>query len=303
MPARDAGPTGVLLLDKPAGITSTRALAVARRLLGSRKAGHTGTLDPFATGLLPLAFGEATKFSRFLLDSAKRYDATLRLGYTSSTGDPEGTISRCGLPATDIDRISDVVASFVGDGTQVPPMHSALHHGGRRLYEWARSGEEVPRQPRSITVHQIELVSISGENLLISVKCSKGTYIRTLAEDIGRKLGCGAYLVALRRTEVGAMKIRDAVSLEALEASGPGASWLRPPESLTEELPRCTIEDARSPAFLQGQKLACDGPRGDVAVFSGAGRFLGVALRDGSGTLSPVRLMSAGAATDAPDFA
>jgi tRNA pseudouridine55 synthase len=305
--ARDAGPgpSGVLLLDKPAGVTSTRALAVARRRLESRRAGHTGTLDPFATGLLPLAFGEATKFSRFLLDAPKEYQATLRLGYVSSTGDPEGEISR-GRPFTgDRHAIEGVLGQFLGVIRQVPPMHSALHHGGKRLYELARAGEEVPREPREVTIYKLDLCDNFGENALISVKCSKGTYVRTLAEDIGRRLDCGAYLVALRRTAVGGFHVDDGVRLEQLDALDceQAAALLRPPESLASELPRCEIGEPEARRFLQGCVVEAFGDPGEAGVFSKGGRFLGVGARDGAGGLRPVRLMRREALADVPDFA
>jgi tRNA pseudouridine55 synthase len=212
----------VLLLDKPSGITSTRALAIAKRSLDASKAGHTGTLDPFATGLLPIAFGEATKFSRFLIDAEKAYDATLRLGEETPTGDPESPVSRTGVPIPDAASIADVVRRFLGRQSQVPPMHSAVHVGGRRLYEYAREGLEVPRDARAIEIHSLDIVSLDGAELVLSVRCSKGTYVRVLAADIGRALGCGAYLSALRRTAVGDFRVAEAVALEELERAGPG---------------------------------------------------------------------------------
>jgi len=304
---RDPGPTGVLLLDKPPGISSTRALAVAKRLLGSRKAGHTGTLDPFATGLLPIAFGEATKFSRFLFDAPKGYEASLRLGYTSSTGDPEGDIRSTGAIHVDLGKIDEDLRSFMGVQWQTPPMHSALHHQGKRLYELAREGVEVPRAPRSVQIYSLEMVSKSGENLLISVKCSKGTYIRTLAEDIGKRLGCGAFLTALRRTQVGDFSIDEAVSLEDLEAlqsQGLRGPPLSPPESLVRSLPRTLLDRESGRAFSQGRVVAHEGGEGgEVAVFAAPDRFLGVGFRDGAGRLRSVRLMAAVPEADCPDFA
>lgn len=308
--SRDAGPgpSGVLLLDKPAGVTSTRALAVARRRLGSRRAGHTGTLDPFATGLLPLAFGEATKFSRFLLDAPKEYQATLRLGYVSTTGDPEGEISPGRPFGGDRSTIEGVLAQFLGVSRQVPPMHSALHHEGRRLYELARAGEQVPREPREVTIYRLELCDNFGENAVISVKCSKGTYVRALAEDIGRRLDCGAYLVALRRTAVGGFQVEDSVRLEQLDPLDceQATALLLPPESLASGLPRCEIGEPEAHRFLRGSVVEAPGDPGEAGVFSKGGRFLGVGARDGVGGLRPVRLMRlmrSEALADVPDFA
>ena len=296
---------GVLLLDKPAGLTSTRALAKARRLLGEKKGGHTGTLDPFATGLLPLAFGEATRFSRFLIDARKGYRATLCLGRTSTTGDPEGLLSDP-TPVTSTDRqIADVLGMFVGVQQQIPPMYSALHHQGRRLYELAREGIEVERAPRTIEIFGIELVDKSGEKLVISVNCSKGTYVRTLAQDIGVRLGCGAYLMGLHRTEVGPFHVDAAVSLEALEAAGTRAvERLLAPEVLVEGLPRRILSPAEAAAIVHGQSIAAEGAvPGETALFSAGGRFLGVGLADGAGRLTPVRLLVAREGADGPDFA
>ncbi len=193
----------MLLLDKPEGASSAVALAQAKRLLGAGKAGHTGTLDPFASGLLPLALGEATKFSRFLLDASKTYEAVLRLGERTATGDTEGeVVERRPVSATP-GQVEEVLAAFLGAQTQVPPMHSAIRHQGQRLYELARKGVEVERAPRAITIFSIDLLRKEGDLLEISVKCSKGTYIRVLAEDIGERLCCGAHLIGLRRTGIG----------------------------------------------------------------------------------------------------
>jgi tRNA pseudouridine55 synthase len=285
---------GLLLLDKGAGWSSTRALGRAKRLLGQRKGGHTGTLDPFATGLLPLVFGEATKFSRFLLDAPKAYIATLCLGRTSTTCDPEGDISEpvpVNLPES---TIADVLCSFVGVQHQIPPMHSAVHHQGKRLYELAREGVEVDREPRSIRIHSIECVEISAEKLVIAVKCSKGTYVRTLAQDIGERLGCGAYLTALRRTEVAGFDVEQAVTLEQLEAAGTDApSVLLPPAALVDALPRYLLDAPGAESISQGRKVAAPGLRtGETALFGPGQRFLGVGMADGAGGLAALRLVA-----------
>jgi tRNA pseudouridine55 synthase len=285
---------GLLLLDKAAGWTSTRALGRAKRLLGQRKGGHTGTLDPFATGLLPLAFGEATKFSRFLLDAPKGYVATLCLGQTSTSGDPEGVISAVGPVSLSSATIDDVLASFVGVSQQIPPMHSAVHHEGQRLYDLARAGLEVERAPRTIHVYALERVSICGEQLVISVKCSKGTYVRKLAADVGDRLGCGAYLTALRRTEVAGFQVDQAVTLEQLEALGGEAPrMLLPPSRLVAALPRVALDAPAAQAICRGQPVPAHGlAAGDTALFGPGDRFLGVGLADGMGGLCAMRLVA-----------
>ena len=294
----------MLLLDKPEGWTSTRALGRAKRLLGIRKGGHTGTLDPFATGLLPLAFGEATKFSRFLTDAPKSYLATLCLGRTSTSGDPEGTLSAPVAFSRSRSEIDAVLGTFEGEQAQVPPMHSALHHEGQRLYELARKGLEVNRPPRTIHIYRLDRVEISGEMLSISVKCSKGTYIRTLAQDIGERLGCGAYLTALRRTQVAGFDLRSAVTLETLEADGPEAlQRLLPPESLVGALPRTLLDAGQARAIRHGRAASVTGaPEGETGLFGPDLGFLGVGLADAFGTIIPVRLMAGGEEPDSPDF-
>ena len=298
--------SGVLLLDKPAGITSTRALAKAKRIVGSLKGGHTGTLDPFATGLLPLVFGEATKFSRFLIDATKSYEATLRLGEETATGDTESpVVHRTEVDASSME-IDEVLASFVGFQEQVPPMHSAVHVDGRRLYEYARAGEEVPRAPRRIEIAALRRISLSGPELGIAVTCSKGTYIRTLAQDIGRRLGCGAHLVGLRRTAVGRFRLRDAARFEDLERDGMDAarSRLLAPEVLVAELARHVATPEEADHFVHGRVFgSAGGEAGDeLAVFAREGRFLGVGIRTASQVVAPLRLMAT-ADAKSPDFA
>jgi tRNA pseudouridine55 synthase len=296
---------GVLLLDKPAGITSTRALATAKRLLQLRKAGHTGTLDPFATGLLPLVFGEATKFSRFLLDAVKSYEATLRLGEVTPSGDVETAVTERRAVAVDDRLIDEVLASFVGVQRQVPPMHSAVRIDGRRLYEHAREGVEIDRPARTIEVHEVKPLAREGNDLRIAVTCSKGTYVRTLGEDIGRTLGCGAHLVALRRTAIGSLDVRMAVKISEMEANS--VDWsrgqLRPVELLVAALPRWDVTRESAVRFAQGQELpeAPGEAGGEVAVFAPGGRLVGVGVRAASGRLAPRRLMAV-ANPKAPDF-
>jgi tRNA pseudouridine55 synthase len=294
-----AGRDGVLLVDKPAGVTSTRVLGIAKRALGSLKAGHTGTLDPFATGLLPLVFGEATKFSRFLIDSDKTYLATLRLGATSSTGDTEGEVSPGGPVPADLSEISAVSRELVGISMQIPPMHSAVRVQGRRLYDLARQGVEVEREARTIRVEFLEIVQFSGEKLLISVKCSKGTYVRTLAQSLGERLGCGAYLTGLRRTESGGFRVEDAVTPEALVEMGIDAARARllPVEVLVRTLPRSDLAEREAWAIRNGQELpaAEAWEPGERALFGPEGEFVGVGTVAG-GRLAAARLMATGAA-------
>ena len=295
---------GVLLLDKPAGFSSTQALARAKRLLGAPKAGHTGTLDPFATGLLPIAFGEATKFSRFLIDAAKSYLATLRLGVETTTGDPEGSITRRAQVSVDSTQIDDVLADFVGVHDQIPPMHSAVHVGGKRLYELAREGKEVERAARRIEIESLRRERLEGEELVVSVTCSKGTYVRTLAQEIGAALGCGAYLVGLRRTAVGGFSLEHARTLEALERLGvEGArAALLPVDVLVSSLPRRDCDGDEALRFTQGQSVACDGrlPGEEFALYDPSGRFLGVARCEARGRAAPLRLMATGSRSEAP---
>lgn len=296
MKARNTGPDGVLLLDKPPGLTSTRALARAKRALGSMKGGHTGTLDPFATGLLPLVFGEATKFSRFLIDARKSYFATMRLGEETATGDTEAEVSARRPVNADIERIDGVLASFVGHQDQVPPMHSAVRIDGRRLYDLAREGREVERPARRIEIGVLERVGFDGRDLMVNVECSKGTYVRTLAQDVGAALGCGAHLVGLRRTAVGGFRLDEAVTFEALEAAGSmeaARALLLVTEALVVGLPRLDANAEESTRFMHGRVVARDarGEGADVAVFSPEGRFLGVG-REAPGGITPLRLMA-----------
>jgi tRNA pseudouridine55 synthase len=209
---------GVLLLDKPLGFSSNQALQRVKWLYQAAKAGHTGSLDPLATGLLPICLGEATKFSHYLLDADKSYRALIRLGSTTTTADAEGEVLTRSDVHVDQAQLESVLKSFVGDIVQVPPMYSALKHAGKALYEYARAGVDIERKGREVTIHQIMLERFEGELLEIVVTCSKGTYIRTLAEDIGDALGCGAHLAGLRRLTTAHLKLENAVTIEQLEA-------------------------------------------------------------------------------------
>lgn len=210
---------GVLLLDKPIGVTSNAVLQTVKRLFNANKAGHTGSLDPLATGVLPICFGEATKVSSFLLDADKRYRAVCQLGVKTNSGDADGeVIETRPVPPLDEAKVREVFDSFTGTLSQIPPMHSAIKRQGVPLYKLAHQGIEVEREPRQVTIHSLELLRLEGDVLEMDVHCSKGTYIRTLAEDIGEALGCGAHITALRRTGVGALDASRLYTLEELTA-------------------------------------------------------------------------------------
>ena len=245
---------GVLLLDKPIGWTSNDALQKAKGLLRAEKGGHTGTLDPLATGLLPLCFGAATKFSQASLDADKTYRATLKLGQRTSTGDREGEVIESRPVLADLAAVGAVCARFVGRIEQLPPMHSALKHQGRALYDYARAGIEVERAARRVVIHRIDIVDWHDDCLVIDVDCSKGTYIRTLAEDIGAALGCGAHLSALHRTASGSLKVEQAVTIEALAAMDEAdrVGRLLPPDVLLAAWPAVHLPDDEAGRFLTG---------------------------------------------------
>lgn len=288
---------GVLLLDKPAGITSNDALQKAKRLFNAAKAGHTGTLDPMATGLLPVCFGEATKFAGELLAANKCYDAVIRLGVRTDTADAEGRVLETRPVAVSAAEVAAALARFRGEITQIPPMHSALKRDGKPLYALARKGIEVERAPRRITIHSLDLRGFSGATLEISVECSKGTYIRTLAEDIGTALGCGAHLAALRRVGIGRLRPDAAIGLDALERMEVGQrdGVLQPVDALLADLPRVDLDARATPRFCQGQPVAA-GPAGLAAgllrAYAPGGRFLGLARPVGDGVLAPARLVA-----------
>ncbi len=288
---------GVLLLDKPQGMTSNAALQTARRLLNAAKAGHTGTLDPMATGLLPLTFGEATKFSQMLLDADKEYEATVRLGIETDTGDAEGTqIATAPVDVTE-DAIRSALSRLTGEIEQVPPMYSALKRDGKPLYEYARAGIEVERAARKVTIHALELLAVGPDSFRVRVACSKGTYVRTLAIDLGRILGCGGHLSALRRTRIGPFSIDLATMLDALEATAPEQRdrLLAPADALVAHLPRVELEGAQGALLLQGRVIAAPvGNAGLVRIYS-AERFLGLGERTTDGKLCAKRLVSTNA--------
>ena len=282
---------GVLLLDKPGGLSSNDALQKARRLFSAAKAGHTGTLDPMATGLLPLCFGEATKFSNRLLEADKTYLATLRLGQTTTTGDAEGEILAEHPVMADAAAIHAACAGFLGEIEQVPPMYSALKHQGRALYEYARQGVEIEREARRVTIHALEVIRVSVPEVDIQVRCSKGTYIRTLAEDIGAALGCGAHLTALRRTAIGPLSLEGAYTLAAIDAveEATRPALLAAPDSLLAHLPAVMLDAVQASSFLHGQAVRKVAPEGECRVYGPA--FLGLGQADGA-QVQPVRLIA-----------
>jgi tRNA pseudouridine55 synthase len=287
---------GVLLLDKPLGVTSNRALQMARRLMNAQKAGHTGTLDPMATGLLPVMLGEATKFSADLLDADKSYRATVRLGETTTTGDAEGEVVERRPVQVEPGAVERVLARLTGPIEQVPPMHSALKREGRPLYELARAGVEVERAARAVWIHRLQLIARTADTLVLDVDCSKGTYVRVLAEDIGKALGCGAHLAALRRTRVGPLTMAGAVGLAVLEGMTQEGRrrCLRPMDELLETLPRLALSADLAQRFRQGQRLAVDAePRGGrVRVYGADNELLGTATVNEWGVVRPDRLIS-----------
>jgi tRNA pseudouridine55 synthase len=288
---------GVLLLDKPAGITSSAAVQRIRRLFRAQKAGHTGTLDPMATGLLPICLGEATKFSHLLLGADKAYTATMRLGITTSTGDLEGVVTaRHDVRVTDVD-IGQALKAFSGEILQTPPMYSALKHDGQRLYKLARAGVEVARAPRAIVIRRLELIGLDGDELRVLVICSKGTYVRVLAEDIGRALGCGACLSGLRRDAVGDFRLSGStVTLERLEQAAPDErdALLLPEDALVASLPRVDLDPRTAWRLSQGQTVAHSAvhPVGLARVFGPGGAFMGVGEITAKGEIVPRRLVS-----------
>ena len=284
---------GVLLLDKPLGMSSNDALQKARRLFSAAKGGHTGTLDPLATGLLPLCFGEATKFSADLLDADKVYEADIQLGVTTDSGDAEGQVIATAAVNLEIGQISAVLERFVGDISQVPPMHSALKRDGRPLYELARQGIEVEREARAVTIHRIDLLAFAGDRLQIRVACSKGTYIRVLAADIGQALGCGAHLAGLRRSGVGDLTLAGSVTLAQLDAlpEADQLAFLQPVDALLQSLPSLQLDGEAAQRFRHGNPVDLPaGLAGKIRVYA-YGRLIGVGEPGRENRLWPKRLV------------
>lgn len=290
---------GVLLLDKSLGISSNHALQAVRRLYRAEKAGHTGTLDPLATGLLPLCFGEATKFSGELLNADKRYVATVQLGITTDTADAEGTVLQRRPVTSSLADVEAALAAFVGELDQVPPMYSALKRDGKPLYEYARAGIEVERAARRVCIHELRLLAGQGDfangRFVFEVHCSKGTYVRTLAADIGDRLGCGAHLGALRRTGIGVLGVAQAYSLPMLEALTAEArdALLLPPDSLLASLAEAQLDVADATRLRYGQAVRWSGEEGSrLRVYDAEHRFIGICRQSADGWLQPQRLVA-----------
>lgn len=287
---------GVLLLDKPAGITSNAALQRVKRLLHAAKAGHVGTLDPLASGLLPVCLGEATKFSTGTFGADKNYDAEILLGVTTTTGDTEGEVTARHCVAVSRDQVEAVLRRFTGTLEQTPPMYSALKRDGKPLYAYARAGLTLAIAPRTITIHSITLHHYAAERLQISVRCSKGTYIRTLAEDIGRALGCGATLAGLRRAAVGTFDVTSAVTLDGLEALpvAQRLACLLPVDCLLSALPELLLEPGLVRRLINGQvgQIENPGSPGCVRLYDINRRFLGLGELLPEGRLVSKRLVA-----------
>ncbi|MDH5300065.1 MAG: tRNA pseudouridine(55) synthase TruB [Gammaproteobacteria bacterium] len=292
---------GILLLDKPIGETSNRSLQRAKRLFDAAKAGHTGSLDPLASGLLPLCFGEATKVSAFLLDADKAYRCEAKLGVVTNTGDADGEVIRTReVPKLDRQQVETLLQSFVGEQDQVPPMFSAIKQNGKALYELAREGIEVERKPRTITIYSLELLEFAEDRLVFDVHCSKGTYVRTLVEDLGEKMGCGAHVTALRRTRVAQFRLDDTLTLDDLAlirdqlgVEGLDAKLVPMEEALTE-WPQITLSDDAAFYLRQGQPvLVPKAPtEGMVRLFESSGTFIGMGLVLDDGRIAPKRLLT-----------
>lgn len=288
---------GVLILDKPQGVTSNAVLQRVRHWFGAAKAGHTGALDPLATGVLPICFGEATKFSGYLLNAEKAYRATARLGVTTNTGDSDGEVIRTqAIPVLDDAAFAAVLDRFRGDIQQVPSMFSALKHQGQPLYALARKGIEVTREARAQHISQLDLLARDDTQFTLEVTCSKGTYIRSLVEDIGAAMGCGAHVTALRRIRAGRFTLDDALSLDALHdalaQAAPQAVLLRPVDTLVDDLPLIRLNSDQAGSILQGQtvRIASAGADETVRLYDGT-RFLGLGHWSADAQIKPIRLI------------
>lgn len=291
--------SGVLVVDKAAGCTSFDVVALVRRVLGIRRVGHAGTLDPSAVGVLPILIGEATKLTPYLTDQDKEYVVTVRFGVTTDTQDLTGRVlSESPVPALTIEIVADAARPFLGRIKQVPPMYSAVHHEGRRLYELAREGREVAREPREVVVHAVAVESVTPPTATLRVVCGKGTYVRVLAADLGSALGCGAAVERLVRTRVGPFGLADALASTLLPTLPAEAVWsrVRPPESALDAWPRAQLDPKSAEAFVHGQAVEArpEGADRHVAVHGPDGRLLGVGeVIAGGGWVKPARLLHA----------
>ncbi len=294
---------GILLLSKPAGLSSNQALQRVKYRLNAEKAGHTGSLDPAATGMLPLCFGEATKVSAFLLDADKAYRVVARLGKRTDSGDATGAVvEEADVPAMSEDDWRNVLEAFLGDTTQVPPMYSALKKDGKRLYELARRGEEVEREPRPVHISRIELLEFAGLRLVFRVRCSKGTYVRTLVEDVAKKAGTVAYTHSLHRESVGAFDEAASVDWARAQTLEPGdlKALLLPPDTALQFMPGLSLADDDSARFVSGQAVSGTVEPGLVRLYNEADEFLGVGESDGTGSVSPKRVFRLAPASASP---
>ena len=291
--------SGILVLDKPRGFSSNAALQKVRWLLNAEKAGHTGSLDPLATGVLPLCFGEATKFSQYLLDADKGYETVAQLGVTTTTGDAEGEVTHRQPVDVSREALEAALPGFRGDIQQIPPMYSALKRDGQPLYKLARAGEVVEREARSVTIARLELLDFEADRARLAVACSKGTYIRTLVEDLGQQLRCGAHVAELRRTQAGPYSLAQAISLETLEqvhAEGGAEAldqFLLPSDSGLEHWPLIQLSEHSAYYWLHGQPVrAPEAPKfGMLRVQDHNGRFIGIGEVSEDGRIAPRRLI------------
>lgn len=290
---------GIVLLDKPIGLSSNMALQKVKRILRAKKAGHTGTLDPLATGLLVVCLGEATKISAYLLDAGKRYLTTFKLGETTATGDTEGDV----LEKKDVTdamkaRIPEVIKKFTGEIEQIPPMYSAIKHKGQPLYKLARAGEVVERKPRTVHIHEMSLIKVEGDEVTLDIRCSKGTYIRTLAEDMGKELGCGGHVSELRRTGLGPFTMEGMVTLDELYAAKDQPEVLEnmilPIETALSDWPDVNLNDDTAYYLRMGQAVQVpQAPtQGWVRIYAGEHDFLGVGQITDDGRVAPKRLVN-----------
>ena len=288
--------SGFLLIDKPLGFSSNQALSKIKWIFSAKKAGHTGTLDPLATGLLPICFGEATKFSSHLLNSEKTYEASIKLGWKSSTGDAEGKLTESKIISLSLEKLQKELKSFIGLSKQTPPMFSALKYNGQPLYKLAREGAKVERQEREINISELILLNYSKNIIKIEVTCSKGTYIRTLAEDIANKLGMDGYLTELRRTKIGKLNINEALSIENIStlSSDKRKSCIKPTEVLVDKYPKLSLLDSEVDFIKNGQPIKLKKKLNTeiYTLFTKSKDFIGLGEIDSNNLLKVVRLIS-----------
>ncbi len=287
---------GLLIIDKPIGFSSNQALSKIKWLFNPKKVGHTGTLDPLATGLLPVCLGEATKFSSYLFDANKTYEAKIKLGFTSSTGDAEGTLTDLNIATfPNKTKVINEIKNFEGEIEQIPPMHSALKHDGKPLYQYAREGLEIPRKKRTVTIFSIKLIDLKENELFLEIECSKGTYIRTLAEDIGKKLNVGGYLIGLRRTVVGSLSINNAISLNLIEESSDEdrLKLINPIDGFLNNFDSLIVNKEESNAIKDGKIINKKEAKDNIyRLYSEEDIFIGLAEGDINGNLKVKRLMA-----------